>query len=129
MSPHIVRVLSRLLGRWVRETVVYLPGPSRTVRVPIDRDGSLAHFNEYNSRAGETVNAQPAPVAVAGTVVSAQPAVVAGQVVTNSIPPPGAAPGGRWSTEQYMGIFSWGIGICTCCCLCIMCMRPASTEA
>lgn len=95
-------------------------------------------------RAGGTVNAQPAPVAVAGTVVSVQPApvvagtvvsappAVAGQVVTgghNSIPPPGAAPGGRWSTEQYMGIFSWGIGICTCCCLCIMCMRPASMEA
>ena len=39
----------------------------------------------------------------------------------NAIPPPGGAPGGRWTTEKYMGPFSWGIGLFTCCCLCFMC--------
>jgi len=29
--------------------------------------------------------------------------------------------GGRWTTDKYMGPFSWGIGLCTCCCLCFMC--------
>ena len=28
---------------------------------------------------------------------------------------------GRWTTEKYMGPFSWGIGLFTCCCLCFMC--------
>ena len=27
----------------------------------------------------------------------------------------------RWTTDKYMGPFSWGIGLCTCCCLCFMC--------
>ena len=46
----------------------------------------------------------------------------------NAIPPPGGAPGGRWTTDKYMGPFSWIIGLVTCCCLCFMCMCPASLE-
>ena len=44
----------------------------------------------------------------------------------NAIPPPGGALGGRWTTDKYMGPFSWIIGLVTCCCLCFMCMCPAS---
>ena len=51
---------------------------------------------------------------------AAPPAVVI-QSNHNAIPPPGGAPGGRWTTDKYMGVFSWGIGLCTCCCLCFMC--------
>ena len=67
---------------------------------------------------GEVITQAPIPTVAA-------PAPPQGAVVIqsnhNAIPPPGGAPGGRWTTEKYMGPFSWGIGLFTCCCLCLMC--------
>ena len=65
---------------------------------------------------GEVITQAPIPTVAAP---APPPAVVIQS--HNAIPPPGAAPGGRWTTEKYMGPFSWGIGLFTCCCLCFMC--------
>ena len=65
---------------------------------------------------GEVITQAPIPTVAAP---APPPAVVLQS--HNAIPPPGAAPGGRWTTEKYMGPFSWGIGLFTCCCLCFMC--------
>ena len=74
---------------------------------------------------GEVITQAPIPTVAA-------PAPPQGAVVIqsnhNAIPPPGGAPGGRWTTDKYMGPFSWIIGLVTCCCLCFMCMCPASLE-
>ena len=67
---------------------------------------------------GEVITQAPIPTVAA-------PAPPQGAVVIqsnhNAIPPPGGPPGGRWTTDKYMGPFSWGIGLFTCCCLCFMC--------
>jgi hypothetical protein len=66
---------------------------------------------------GEVITTAPIPTVTA----PAPPPAVVIQSNHNAIPPPGGAPGGRWTTDKYMGVFSWGIGLCTCCCLCFMC--------
>ena len=66
---------------------------------------------------GEVITTAPIPTVTA----PAPPPAVVIQSNHNAIPPPGGEPGGRWTTDKYMGPFSWGIGLFTCCCLCFMC--------
>ena len=80
-------------------------------------DASLA-LNEPVVQ-GEVVQ-QPVPTVAAAYAAPYHPGGVP-PASFNAIPPPGGAPGGRWTTDKYMGPFSWGIGLCTCCCLCFMC--------
>ena len=98
------------------------PGPP----CPTGPDGTLKPSLALNEPVvqGEVVQ-QPVP-----TVAYAAPYHPGGvpPASFNAIPPPGGAPGGRWTTDKYMGPFSWIIGLVTCCCLCFMCMCPASLE-
>ena len=93
------------------------PGPP----CPTGPDGTLKPSLALNEPIvqGEVVQ-QPVPTVAAPYAAPYHPGGVP-PASFNAVPPPGGAPGGRWTTEKYMGPFSWGIGLFTCCCLCFMC--------